>query len=399
MKKDGKIIAIIVIVALIVVLALLSCIVFLQMVKKDNSKETKVATLNENNTVKNEVKRITESISEDIEVVPTMEDEIEGDTTWCPTFQLVWNDMKNELVEQDVEFIDGEEPDYLENLNAELFKEEDISEDYYYKKWGVKSNKLKDEILKGIKDKFNEDSDVIDKKESWGDGKDNSQYVFYVMLKKVFQYEEPFDILNEGVFEHEGKMSEKVKYFGITEDTAQVIKGQITILYYEDTDNFAFSVATKDGDEVIFAKGVKGKTFAKIYEEIEKLSDRYTDSEKMEGKDTLKVPNLKFNILREYDEVENKKFICKNGDETVIEKAFQTIKLEMDNEGGKIKSEALITTRTTAIMDEKTPKRMNLDDEFVVFVKEEDKELPYFALKVSDISKFQEGVESSFIEE
>ena len=34
-----------------------------------------------------------------------------------------------------------------------------------------------------------------------------------------------------------------------------------------------------------------------------------------------------------------------------------------------------------------------------IFVKEEDKELPYFALKVSNISKFQEGIESLLIEE
>lgn len=138
MKKDGKIIAIVVIVTLIVVLALLSCIIFLQMTKKDDSKENKVSTLNETNTIKNEVVTPTDSDSEDIEIIPTMEDEVVADTAWCPTFQLVWNDMKNELVEQDVEFIDGDEPKYLENLNDELFTEEDISDEYYYKKMGCK---------------------------------------------------------------------------------------------------------------------------------------------------------------------------------------------------------------------------------------------------------------------
>ena len=64
MKKDGKIIAIVVIVTLIVVLALLSCIIFLQMTKKDDSKENKVSTLNETNTVKNEVETPTGSDSE-----------------------------------------------------------------------------------------------------------------------------------------------------------------------------------------------------------------------------------------------------------------------------------------------------------------------------------------------
>ena len=54
----------------------------------------------------------------------------------------------------------------------------------------------------------------------------------------------------------------------------------------------------------------------------------------------------------------------------------------MDNKGGKIKSEAIIMTKETAMYEEEPPKKMNLDGEFIVFVKEEDKELPYFALKV-----------------
>lgn len=56
-------------------------------------------------------------------------------------------------------------------------------------------------------------------------------------------------------------------------------------------------------------------------------------------------------------------------------------------------------TKETAMEEEEPPKKMNLDGEFVVFVKEEDKDLPYFALKVSDISKFQEGIEKLLIEE
>ena len=62
--------------------------------EKTIQKENKVSTLNETNTVKNEVETPTGGDSEDIEIVPTMEDEVVADTAWCPTFQLVWNDMK-----------------------------------------------------------------------------------------------------------------------------------------------------------------------------------------------------------------------------------------------------------------------------------------------------------------
>ena len=39
----------------------------------------------------------------------------------------------------------------FDNLNKEEFTENDISSDYYYKTYGVKSIELKNKIIKGIK--------------------------------------------------------------------------------------------------------------------------------------------------------------------------------------------------------------------------------------------------------
>ena len=46
-------------------------------------------------------------VTEGVEVVPTMNDKIDSDSTWCGTFQLVWNDMINEVVRQDILFKDN----------------------------------------------------------------------------------------------------------------------------------------------------------------------------------------------------------------------------------------------------------------------------------------------------
>ena len=35
--------------------------------------------------------------TEGIETALTLEDEINTDTIWCGTFQLIWNDLKNDL--------------------------------------------------------------------------------------------------------------------------------------------------------------------------------------------------------------------------------------------------------------------------------------------------------------
>ena len=36
--------------------------------------------------------------SDDVSIIPTMEDEIDADSAWTPTFELVWNDLMDELV-------------------------------------------------------------------------------------------------------------------------------------------------------------------------------------------------------------------------------------------------------------------------------------------------------------
>ena len=336
--------------------------------------------------------------SEDVSIIPTMEDEIDADSAWTPTFELVWNDLMDELVGGKVEFNDGKEPDYLENLNKQLFKEADISEDYIYKKFGKTSNKLKEEILEGIKDKFDEESDIIDPDEDWGD-KESDGYTFYTMLFRVFKFEKPFDIYED---EEEGYFGEKdeysnVKYFGLNKDSDEELFEQVHVLFYEDDDTFAFSVDTKEGDQLIFSRGVDGKTFADIYSNIEDKAEKYDNdngrTELMEI-DKVKIPFIEMNLFREYKELEEHPFNTKEDEESVITRAIQTIKLSLDNEGGKIKSEALIQTKEMAAEeeDEVRPFNLTLNKEFTMFVKEKEKDLPYFALNVSDISKFQKDV-------
>ena len=336
--------------------------------------------------------------SDDVSIIPTMEDEIDADSAWTPTFELVWNDLMDELVGGKVEFLDGKEPDYLENLNKQIFKEADISEDYIYKKFGKTSNKLKEEILEGIKDKFDEESDIINPDDDWGD-KESNGYTFYTMLFRVFKFEKPFDIYEdeeEGYFGENDEYS-NVKYFGLNKESDEELFEQVHVLFYENEDKFAFTVDTKEGDHLIFSRGVEGKTFNDIYLNIEEEADKYEDdngrTELMED-DKVKIPFIDMDLFREYKELEGHSFNTKEDEESVITRAIQTIKLSLDNEGGKIKSEALIQTKNMAAReeDEVRPFNLALTQEFTMFVVEKNKGLPYFALNVSDISKFQNEV-------
>lgn len=137
--------------------------------------------------------------TEGVTVIPTMYDEITKDTAWSPTFQLVWNDLKNEVVKQDITFKTKNKA--VENLNKEYFTEDMISGDYYYKNYGLKTLELKEEIEKGIKEKFNQESDILNdfswNEEDLNNNESNTKrYFFYSMLYREFEYKYKFKTLD-----------------------------------------------------------------------------------------------------------------------------------------------------------------------------------------------------------
>ena len=331
-----------------------------------------------------------------VTIVPTMSDIITKDSSWCGTFQLVWNDMKNNVVKKDIVFTPQEK--MADNLNKEEFTQDMISDKYYFKIYGLKSLELKEQIEKGIKEKFNQESDILNDfnwSESELDNPNNAdvrRYFFYVMLYRKFEFLQEFDKLENGEF---GNKYNDIKYFGIDKNTKNSVGDQIDVLYYNSKDDFAIIINTKNNDEVIFCKNPQGKTFNEIYENMNKESKEYKGSKEFKNIDEFKAPNLTFNEKKEYTELQGKEFKTADPiyDTAKIEKAIQTIKFSLDEKGGEIKSEAAIDVMlvTTALSPEKEdePRYFYLDDTFAIFLREKGRDLPYFAGRIEDITKFQ----------
>ena len=321
------------------------------------------------------------SSTEGITTVLTLDDEITDNTIWCGTFQLIWNDLKNDLAKQDIVFIP--QLKVAENLNKETFTVRELSEKYYYKKIGTPTLKLKEEIEKAIKDKFNETSDILDDFD-W-ENRDPLDFFLYVMLKKDFQFEKAFEELENGKF---GKYDD-VKYFGIKSDKTGELRGQVDVLYYKSKDDFAIKLKTKQEDEVILCKNPKGNTFGEIYNNILNKTEKTNVYGTLKEGEIIKVPNIKLKEKNEIKEIENKDFLFSSGATYRIEKALQTIEFELDKIGGKIKSEAgmMVTKNSIAIEDDL--REFSIDNTFAIFLIEKGKEKPYFAGKINDITKFQ----------
>ena len=319
-----------------------------------------------------------------LSIVTSLEDEITSNTAWCGTFNLIWNDLKKDLAKQDIVFTP--QPKMVDNLNKGTFNTSCLSEDSYYKVYGSPTIELKKQIEKAIKEKFNETSDILDDF-SWEEG-ESDNYFLYVMLKKQFEFPKVFTKLENGDF---GKYK-NVKYFGINSSTDKAVRNQVEVLYYNSSSDFAIKLKTKQNDEVIISRGNTETNFGDVFKSITEKSSKYNGSTTFNETDKLKIPNIKFNLKEEITEVENKPFTFSNGREYCIEKALQTIQFELDEKGGKIKSEAGISLKEAAIKPTEKPRDFLVDDTFTIFLKEEGRDLPYFAAQISDISQVQEDV-------
>ena len=156
-------------------------------------------------------------------------------------------------------------------------------------------------------------------------------------------------------------------------------------MFYNNPSDFAVKLDTAGNDEVYLYKTANTKTFNYLYDDMLKKQEQFKGSTNFGEEDELKVPNLKFFEEKTFEEIGGNRV---KGTNIIIDKAMETVKFEMDNTGVKLKSEAAIIAKMTALLPSES-RLFYFDDTFVVFLKEKGKEKPYFALRVYDISKFQ----------
>ena len=302
----------------------------------------------------------------EITVVPTMQDKLNGDSAWAPTFQIVWNELLDKFSNGNIE----SKLDIVKKLNAKTYTLNDIDKSLIYTKYGNRTFELKNTIEKDLKKKFDVKSDILDNLD-WAEKSDN--IIIYSMLYHKFSYVHSFRDLGKSKFKND-----EVKYFG------GEASSDITLLYYKDKDHFAISIPTKENDEVILVKSPKGETFEEIYNNVVKLSKSL---EKLKGTDFIKIPYLKIDLLRDYKELRGISFINKKNEEKQIDDALQTIKFELNESGGFVKSEAAITDKFTSINVDK--KDLIFDNTFALFLKETKKDKPYLSLYVDNINNYK----------
>lgn len=311
-----------------------------------------------------------------IEVLPTMNTQSTAQNRiWVGTFQLVWNELTDKIVKAPVKFLDFDSQ-MANNLNQKQFKKSNLNEKSYYVKSGIVSPTLKAEIEKNIKSKFHETSDIL----KMFDFTYNPEKIFvYAMLKKDFRFTNAFDKLATGSF---GNSQEKVKYFGINDNSNPKLYKNVNVLFYNDDNDFAVKLYTKGKDEVLLYRTNDDKTFDKYYAELNDKTAKYSGDKNFVKNDTLTIPDIKLYQETSFNELEGHQIV---GTNMQIDKTIETVDFRMNNKGVKLKSEAAIMLRCMSLAP-REGRDFTFNNNFVLFLIEKNQNTPYYAMKVSDVA-------------
>lgn len=311
-----------------------------------------------------------------IEVLPTMNTQSTAQNRiWVGTFQLVWNELTDKIVKAPVKFLDFDSQ-MANNLNQKQFKKSNLNEKSYYVKSGIVSPALKAEIEKNIKSKFHETSDIL----KMFDFSYNPEKIFvYAMLKKDFRFTNAFDKLATGNF---GNSQEKVKYFGINDNSNPKLYKNVSVLFYNDDNDFAVKLYTKGKDEVLLYRTNDDKTFEKYYAELNDKTAKYSGDKNFVKNDTLTIPDIKLYQETSFNELEGHQIV---GTNMQIDKTIETVDFRMNNKGVKLKSEAAIMLRCMSLAP-REGRDFTFNNNFVLFLIEKNQNTPYYAMKVSDVA-------------
>ena len=82
--------------------------------------------------------------STELEILATMQSKsVALNQLWVGTFQLVWNDLMNEVIKAPFIAADGNTPAIVAQLNKQSFTKSELADSYYYIQWGEASQTLK----------------------------------------------------------------------------------------------------------------------------------------------------------------------------------------------------------------------------------------------------------------
>ncbi len=317
-----------------------------------------------------------------LNMVATMKDKITENSAWCASFILAWKLFQEKYLKNDFEITNKNE--LIENLVDSNSKAVFVNDKDCYQNAGKATEKLKKEIEKALKKKFKTKSDILNNF-TFSKDENTTDFLIYAIIMFNLKFPKSFEpAWTKLPF---GKYNTCVNYFGVMQNSKEnKLFNQVKPLFFESEDEFAVSLLSKDNKQVVLYRTDELNNFEETFNKVDYKSKE--NFNKIEVKSFL-MPELHIDLTKKYDDLCHSLFISKSDNKSYnILQALQTLKLDLNNKGVKVKSEAsLLIRETTGFRPIDTNKKdFIFKNTFYMFIVENDS--PIVALRVEDIKEF-----------
>lgn len=316
-------------------------------------------------------------------LVATMKDKIQSNAAWCASFSLAWRIFQNEYLKNDFEVTNKNT--LIENLIDSYSKNIFINEKDYYTNSGEATEKFKKEIEKAIKKKFKTQSDVL-KNLQLSKDENTLNFLIYAIIMFNLKFPKAFEPAWTKL-PFGDTNGPRVNFFGVMRDSKKKdLFKQVQSLFYENDKEFAVNLSSKDNKQIILYRTDSCENFEDTFNKINKKFKENTNI--VEVKSFL-MPELHIDLTKNYEDLYHSCYISKQDNKTYkITQAIQTLQLDLNNKGAKVKSEAVIRGTAGAVYRpaEENKKDFVFNNTFYLFIVE--KENPIVALRINDIKEF-----------
>ena len=317
---------------------------------------------------------------------------------WCGTMQLAWN-KAIDLVGEKLHFTSPSPTADL--LNRQDFTDADLDSASYVALADFEKNNVEDKIRAALQKTFQgvASTELIPEKPT---NPRPSDFVAYSYLYKNLSFRYRLSIANPVVF-----AGKKVEAFGIDSladprvgESGKFLE-QIAIYDYKSPDDFIVELrTTSPDDELLLAKVTPGPTLAATIASVLQRAKNNKPADAMGG-DALAIPKLNFDLRQNFTELEGLVLEPEKGahipsnSSLIITRASQVVRLQLNENGAVIKSEAALVTEDTG--EGPRPHIMLFDKPFLIVMKRKDSRQPYLAIWIANPSllmpaKMDDGV-------
>ena len=311
---------------------------------------------------------------------------------WCATMPLVWNELLD-LAGGEIHLAEGDPP-LVTELNRKTVTKSDLDDSSYVALAGLTPGIL-DSIPKALTNKFRGQASPELLGQIPKDLPVRSA-VAYSYLFKNLEVEHPFAKFDEETrfFTSTALSSHlvlaRVRGFGFGSHRSESMAkaaSQVLIHDYRNRNDFVIEIVTKaKGDRLLLAKVSPDSTLERTIQHIQARADT-SQSKTPEAESRMQVPILDFRLIKDYEELLNKHVQCSNttlNDQPIV-MARQSIQLKLNEFGAKLKSEAVVVTRSLDMMAGQEPPQLIFDRPFLILMERKGAKNPYFALWVDNL--------------